>query len=199
MTEEEIRRLPTDGMSAPFLENEYEAEHEVSVCGAKRKSEDSERNRKRLKAANYRETIPCCRCANCIIIREARLGQIVSVGYGCLVYHASVTPFHTCDTARENVRGPMVLVRRLVNAEPRTDFGAIPDSVWDVSGVSKGSEEKIGTEGNSGSKGEARKSTAETKGEEPPKEEKSESVGTSRSEVEGKKPMSKVVPRNLCN
>lgn len=199
MTEEEIRRLPTDGQTIPWQENEYEIDQDESVCGAEAKRRERELLEKRLRMVEYREIVPCCRCAYCIIIREARLGQIVSVGYGCTMVRANVTPFHTCTKARDNGRGPTVLVRRLVNAEPRTDFGAIPDSVWDVSGVSKGSEEKNGTEVDTGSKGAEGKSTAETKGEESPKKVTEEAEVASQSLGVAKKPMSKVVPRNLCN
>lgn len=199
MTEEEIRRLPTDGQTIPWEENEYEIDQDESVCGAEAKRRERELLEKRLKMVEYREIVPCCRCAYCIIIRESRLGQVVSVGYGCTMVRANVTPFHTCTKARDNGRGPLVLVRKLVNAEPRTDFGAIPDSVWDVSIGSNGSEKKNVTEGSFGSKGEGKPTEALKDGVKSENGERNGIEGTFRSEGEPKKPMSKVVPRNLCN
>ena len=85
-----------------------------------------------------------------------------------------------------------------MNAEPRTDFGAIPGSVWDVSG--KWTEEKSEAEGKTEVKAEDVKPAERKNGEENPvKGEAGEKGETSRSEVVEKKPMSKVVPRNLCN
>lgn len=132
MTEEEAKRLPVEPRSTPDAPSEYSVAPDPEVLGLERYQHLLKRIGSTKESHGYKVIVPCCRCSNCIIVREMRMGQIINTGFGCANLRITCDPYGTCDAGYTSKRGPMVLVRKLEAKDKATDFKNLPGEVWGV-------------------------------------------------------------------